>query len=209
MARDTRERLIRTTGRLLRQQGYAATGLNQVVAEAEAPKGSMYFHFPGGKEELAAAAIDRFAQRVSDHTTRELEATGSVAVAYSRFIDGYVERLEASRFRDGCAVATVSVESPPDLDELAAATGRALRLWTSDFAAALEDEGHPADHAHRLATLAVATLEGSIVMAKGERSSEPLVAAREALLPLLAAPPTPAGPSPGTPADETSEAPAP
>ena len=196
MARDTRERLIRTTGRLLRQQGYAATGLNQVVAEAEAPKGSMYFHFPGGKEELAAAAIDRFAQRVSDVTTRVLAETDSVAEAFSRFVDAYVERLERTAFRDGCAVATVSVESPPDLDELAAATGRALRMWTSDFTAALVAEGHPHDHAHRLATLAVATLEGAIVMAKGERSAEPLVAAREALLPLLAAPaPAPSHPT--------------
>jgi TetR/AcrR family transcriptional regulator, lmrAB and yxaGH operons repressor len=188
VARDTRERLIRTTARLLRQQGYAATGLNQVVAEAEAPKGSMYFHFPGGKEELAAAAIDRFAQRVADDTARVLGESDSVAEAFSRFVDGYVSRLERTDFRDGCAVANVSVESPPDLDELAAATGRALRLWTSEFTTALEAEGHPHDQAHRLATLAIATLEGAVVMAKGERSVEPLRAAREALLPLFAAP---------------------
>ena len=63
MASDTRDRLIRSTSRLLRTQGYAATGLNQVMAEAEAPRGSMYFHFPGGKVELAGAAVDRFAER--------------------------------------------------------------------------------------------------------------------------------------------------
>ena len=77
MASDTRDRLIRTTSRLLRKQGYAATGLNQVMAEAEAPKGSMYFHFPGGKEELAAAALDRFSGRVRDLMAESLAASGA------------------------------------------------------------------------------------------------------------------------------------
>ena len=58
----TRERMLDTTGRLLQHQGYAATGLNQVVAESQAPKGSLYFHFPGGKEQLAAEALERSGQ---------------------------------------------------------------------------------------------------------------------------------------------------
>ena len=55
----SREAFIASTGRLLRRQGYAATGLNEIVSRSGAPKGSLYFHFPGGKEELAAAAMER------------------------------------------------------------------------------------------------------------------------------------------------------
>ena len=188
MATDTRVRLIRTTGRLLRRQGYAATGLNQVMAEAEAPKGSMYFHFPGGKEELAAAAVDHYARRISDYTRQVLDDADSVRDALVRFVDDHIARLEKTDFAEGCAVATVAVESLPGQDELTAATGRALTLWVDDFAATLEAEGHDAATAHRLATLVVTMLEGGIVMAKGQRSGEPLLEARDALLPLLAPP---------------------
>jgi TetR/AcrR family transcriptional repressor of lmrAB and yxaGH operons len=182
---DTRDRLIKTTGRLLRQQGYAATGLNQVMTEADAPKGSMYFHFPGGKEQLAAAALDRYADRVSDYTRRALEETGSVREAFVRFMDEYVDRLQRTDYSDGCAVASVSVEATGSRPELTEATGRALQMWVGDFARALEGEGHDPEAAHRLATLIIAMMEGSIVMVKGSRSIEPMVAARDAILPLL------------------------
>ncbi len=185
MATDTRERLIKTTGRLLRQQGYAATGLNQVMAEAGAPKGSMYFHFPGGKEELAAAAVDRYADRVSAYTNRALAETGTVRDAVVRFMDEYISRLERTDFSDGCAVASVAVEANGGPTELSQATGRALGMWVDDFARALEAEGHAPADAHRLATLIIAMIEGSIVMVKGQRSIEPLVACRDAILPLL------------------------
>jgi TetR/AcrR family transcriptional repressor of lmrAB and yxaGH operons len=196
---DTRERLIRATGRLLRSQGYAGTGLNQVVAEAQAPKGSMYFHFPGGKEELAAAAIERFADRITARLTDVLDSSETVADAVARVLDGYVTLFEKSDFQEGCAVAAVAVEAAPSQERLAAATGRALRAWTGLLAAALEAEGRSPTEAHGLATLTVATMEGSIVMSRGLRSTEPFTTARDALHPLLA-PPSPdraAVPDPG------------
>jgi AcrR family transcriptional regulator len=185
VATDTRERLIKTTGRLLRQQGYSATGLNQVMAEAEAPKGSMYFHFPGGKEQLAAAAVDRFADRVSDYTRRALEESGTVREAVVRFMDEYAARLQRTDYSEGCAVASVAVEATGTRPELTQSTGRALQMWVGDFARALEAEGHEPEAAHRLATLIIAMIEGSVVMVKGSRSVEPLEAARDAILPLL------------------------
>jgi TetR/AcrR family transcriptional repressor of lmrAB and yxaGH operons len=188
VATDTRERLIKTTGRLLRQQGYAATGLNQVMAEAEAPKGSMYFHFPGGKEQLAAAAIDRYGDRVSAYTRRALAESASVRDAVARFMDEYVGRLERTSYGEGCAVGTVAMEHTGDHAELAEATCRALRMWVDDFAGALEAEGREPADAHRLATLVVAMIEGSVVLGKGQRSTEPLIACRDAILPLLAPP---------------------
>jgi TetR/AcrR family transcriptional repressor of lmrAB and yxaGH operons len=197
VASDTRDRLIRTTSRLLRQQGYAATGLNQVMAEADAPKGSMYFHFPGGKEELAASAIDRFNERVTARLAAILDESGSVRDAVSQILDDYMTLLERTDFTQGCAVATVAVESAPDRTVLAESTDRALRDWTDLVAAALEAEGRPADEAHRLGTLVIALIEGTVVMGKGERSTEPLVAVRDAVRDLLAMPsPAAAGPVP-------------
>ncbi len=180
----TRDRLISATGRLLRRQGYAATGLNQVVAEADAPKGSMYFHFPGGKEELAAAAVDRFAERITANMT-SLLARRTVAGAIEGFFDSYIEYFERTDFRDGCVVATVALDEASTHELLAKAASQALHTWVDLLADAFQSEGRDPDEAHDLATLVIAALEGTIVMAKGQRSVEPFVAARDSLKRIL------------------------
>jgi AcrR family transcriptional regulator len=186
VASDTRDRLVRTTSRLLRKQGYGATGLNQVMAEAHAPKGSMYFHFPGGKEELAAAAVDYFAERATRRLEQGLEEGDTVGGAVATFFDDYIEHLQRTDFAEGCAVATVALDAAAAHEALATATGRALRGWIDRFAQALEAEGRSAPEAHGLATLIIAAIEGTIVIGKGERSTEPLVAVQAVLQDLLA-----------------------
>ena len=186
MASDTRDRLVRTTSRLLRKQGYGATGLNEVMAEAQAPKGSMYFHFPGGKEQLAAAAIEYFAERVTRTLEDGLDRADTVGEAVADFFDNYIEHFQRTEFAEGCAVATIALDAAAAHDALAAATGRALRGWIDRFAEALEAEGRAPAEAHGLATLIVAAIEGTIVIGKGERSTEPFVAVQSVLRDLLA-----------------------
>jgi AcrR family transcriptional regulator len=188
VASDTRERLVRSTSRLLRTQGYTATGLNQVMAEADAPKGSMYFHFPGGKVQLAAAAVDLFAERSTDRMRRYIAEHATVRDAVSAIFDGYVAHLDRTGYTEGCAVATVALDAASAHETLADATGRALHAWTDLLAEALEAEGRPPAEAHGLATLVIAAIEGTIVMAKGEQSTEPIVTTRDVLGTILAPP---------------------
>lgn len=191
MASDTlptRQRLIRTTARLLRKQGYAATGLNQVMSEADAPKGSMYFHFPGGKEELAAAALDYFNDRVMGRMADGLAKADSVEQAVTGFLDDQIAYAERTEHREGCALAAVALDAASDHPSLAGATGRSFAAWIDMFAEALEAEGRPPAEARQLASLITATLEGTIVLSKGMQSTEPVAAARDALRRLLRAP---------------------
>jgi TetR/AcrR family transcriptional repressor of lmrAB and yxaGH operons len=188
VASDTRDRLVKATSRLLRTQGYGATGLNQVMSEANAPKGSMYFHFPGGKVELAAAAVDRYADRAQERMRRFLDEHDSVADAVAAIFDSYVEHLAATAYAEGCAVATVALDAAAAHPPLADATGRAFAAWTSTLTEALEAEGRTTDDAHRLAILALACMEGTIVMAKGTCSTEPIATARDTLREILAKP---------------------
>jgi TetR/AcrR family transcriptional repressor of lmrAB and yxaGH operons len=155
------------------------------MAEADAPKGSMYFHFPGGKEELAAAAVDRFAERITANMT-DLLARRSVADAVTGFFDAYIQHFERTEFRDGCVVATVALDEASTHEKLAQAASTAITTWVDLLADALESEGRSREDAHDLATLIIATLEGAIVMAKGQRSVEPFEAARRTLRAILA-----------------------
>jgi len=195
MTNDTRERMIRTTGRLLRQQGYHGTGLNQIVAEAEAPKGSMYFHFPGGKAELAAAAVDSFSDRVMVKLRDLCREQGSQAAGMAAYLDQVADGFDQVGFAEGCTVATVAAEAAPNEPRLAEATKRALHDWVNSLAQGLESEGHSPTDAHRLATAGIALIEGAIVMARGTQSSEPVRQIRAVMVELLARPVEPSKPA--------------
>lgn len=185
MASDTRDRLVRSTSRLLRTQGYGATGLNQIMAAASAPKGSMYFHFPRGKVELAAAAVDLYAERSAEQMRRQLAEHDTVRDAVTAIFDAYVDHLDRTEYVEGCAVASVALDAASAHDELADATRRAFNRWVGTLAEALEAEGRTPAEAHGLATLVIAAIEGAVTMAKGLRSTEPVATARDQLRALL------------------------
>ena len=100
-----KESLVRTAMRLFRRQGYASTGLNQILAESAAPKGSLYHYFPGGKEELAVAAVE-----LAGSMIRELlETLARKKTTRRGFVKGYCETMagwmEESGYRSGCPIA--------------------------------------------------------------------------------------------------------
>lgn len=148
----------------------------------------MYFHFPGGKEQLAAAAVDLFAERATARMQRYIAEYDTVAEAVVAIFDAYVVHLEKTAYAEGCAVATVALDAASRHQVLAEATGRAMHTWTGVLAEALQAEGHAAADAHGLATLVIATIEGTIVMAKGQQSTEPIATTRDMLATILAQP---------------------
>ncbi|MGW5395007.1 TetR/AcrR family transcriptional regulator [Streptomyces sp. NPDC003952] len=148
----TRERLVRTASRLLQHGGYENTPVKQLVREAGATLGSLYHFFPGGKQELAVAAI---------HFGDE----------------EFAEALEASDWRDGCPVTTTALESVGRLPELQAACARAFANWQELVAAKLLACGHPEAEARELAVTVINTLEGAEMTSQVTRSRTPLLLA--------------------------------
>src|ERR1700759_5271302 len=109
--RASRRAFLSATGVLLRRQGYAATGLSEIVDRSGAPRGSLYFHFPGGKEELAVAAIERSGEALRRGTAATMAAPGGTAEGVAMLIDALAEGLEGSGYADGCPIATVALET--------------------------------------------------------------------------------------------------
>src|ERR1700753_2620801 len=109
--RSSREAVVSSTAKLLRRQGYAATGLNEIVARSGAPRGSLYFHFPGGKQELALAAVEHSRQQLRGAIAAVMASPGGAARTLGGLIDALAAGLEASGYRDGCPIATVTLET--------------------------------------------------------------------------------------------------
>ena len=182
-----RNAIIDAAARLFRRQGYAATGILEIAERAGAPKGSLYHYFPGGKDQIAEAAV-RFAGARVATTLREFaDATPSAA----ELVKAYGARLERwmaqSGFRDGCPITTTLLETAPQLAGPTAAGREAFAAWRGIIAAALLRDGASRAEARRLSTLVIAALEGAMILARVEGDGKAIADVTAALVQLLRA----------------------
>lgn len=178
-APDSRTRMIASAAELFREQGYSATGFRDVVEHSGAPRGSIYHHFPGGKAQLAEEVV----QLASDITARRIEraaAAGDPQAMLDAFADGWRRQLERSDFRAGCPVVAVAVEADA-ASAVTAAAAAAFERWEALFAQALRRSGIPRARAGRIATLAIAAIEGAVIQCRAARSVTPLAEVRREL----------------------------
>lgn len=173
---DTRQRMVDTAVRLFRTQGYAATSWRGLVAESGTPWGSVQHHFPGGKQELALAALQRSEDYVLGAIRIAFEKHPDTGDALAWWFSKAQLLLERSDWEQGCPIAMLSLHSGDPA--VAEASRHALTTWIAALSAALAGRGY--DDAGTLALSIITTLEGALVLAKGLRDPAPLeLAARE------------------------------
>lgn len=174
MATDTRERILDTTERLLRQKGFRGTGLSEIIRESGAPRGSIYFHFPDGKEQIVREAMLRGVRRISGLVISLLRESADPVEAVRAYVRVAAEELEASNYLFGCPVAPVVLDLPDPDSALAEACRKAFDEWCSHYIDALYAAGVERSRAESLATMAVASVEGALLIARARRDVMPL-----------------------------------
>ena len=179
-----RAALVAATGRLLRQRGYAGPSVSEFLDAAGASNGSMYHHFPGGKEELAAAAIEAAADAVEAALLGAFDDTDDVVVAAQRSIDGMISALEADP-RDGCPVAPTALDAAGTSEPLRLAAAKAFGRWSDVFERALA-RSRDADIAASQARVLLSAIEGALLLDRTSHETAHLRALREAVPTLLA-----------------------
>ncbi len=169
-----RDAIVAAAATLFRRRGYAATGVNEIAELSGAPKGSLYHYFPRGKDEIGEAAVHFAAARVTA-TLEELFRTTSSAPALIR---AYCTRLAGwmakSGFRDGCPIATTLLEAAPQSEGVTDAGREAFAQWSRVIARALARDGFAKGEAEQFALLAIAAIEGALILARVSRSAEPI-----------------------------------
>ncbi|MGP1276322.1 MAG: TetR/AcrR family transcriptional regulator [Caulobacterales bacterium] len=171
---STRDRLVGAAARLFQERGYAATGLNEVLAVAGAPKGSLYHHFPDGKEGLAIAAALRAGQRFLETLRQDAGESRSTAELIVRFTGRLAGWLEQSEFQIGCPIATMTLEQAAISQRLAETLTGIFTSWQDALADRLVGDGLDAGQAREQAELALCTIEGALILARAQRSAEPV-----------------------------------
>jgi len=174
---DSKQRMIVAARRLFRERGYFGTALSEVVNESAAPRGSLYFHFPGGKEELATEVALLHSAEAIAHINRAAGSTGTAADLIAAFIRRSRDEIVASDYREGCAIAPIVIDSTPASLGLTDTTRRGFQDVIATLAARLAEKGVPEDRAGRLALNAVTAMEGALILGRVLRSPEPFDAA--------------------------------
>jgi TetR/AcrR family transcriptional repressor of lmrAB and yxaGH operons len=171
---SSREAFLAGTAELLRRQGYAATGLSEIVAASGAPKGSLYFHFPGGKEQLAVEAMDRSAAQLTGAIGAILAAHERTGDALAALADALAEQLAGSGYASGCPIATVVLEQAVVSEPVREAGANAFAAWTDAIEQRLLSDGMAPAAASRRALLALCAIEGALIVSRAQRRPEPL-----------------------------------
>jgi TetR/AcrR family transcriptional regulator, lmrAB and yxaGH operons repressor len=179
-----RAELVAATGKLLRRRGYSGTSVSDFLDAADAANGSLYHHFPGGKEELVSAAIEAAAEQVEAALLSAFDSTDDVVVAVQRSIDGMIAAFEADP-RDGCPVAPTALDAAGISEPLRLATAAAFARWSGVFEHALA-RTRDADTAAAQARVLLSAIEGALLLDRTAHSTEHLEALRDAVAGLLA-----------------------
>jgi TetR/AcrR family transcriptional repressor of lmrAB and yxaGH operons len=175
-AQKHKDNLVETAMRLFREQGYASTGLQQILAESGAPKGSLYHYFPGGKESLGEAAVTlagaRIEEMLSGLATKHPRDAKAFVTAYCNVMAGW---MKESQFYSGCPVATTLLETVPQSPALTEVGGNVLDSWITTIASVFVASGLPKCQAKERAQFLVAAMEGALIISRVRGSARPIL----------------------------------
>ncbi|WP_329054776.1 TetR/AcrR family transcriptional regulator [Amycolatopsis sp. NBC_01488] len=171
---DTRQRMLDTAADLFQTQGYHATGLTQLTTAGGAPKGSLYFHFPGGKEQLAAEAVRLSSERTGAMLEGVLRDAPDAPTAIEWAVEALAVFLSESDFQRGCPLATVALDAAAESEPIREACADGYASWHDLLRNYLAGQQLSAERADELATVVLAAIEGGLLLARTRRDLAPL-----------------------------------
>jgi len=177
----TDQRIVRSMWELLRMQGYAATGIQELAQAAEAPIGSIYHHFPGGKRAVAAAALRESGAAYIQLLPMLLDRHADLATAIKEAFAAAAEDVANTGWANMCPVGTVAGEIADTEPELRQVAAEVIASWVDAGIRYLAGRGL-SDADGRAAMYAIlSALEGGFLLARAQHTAEPLLAAGRAV----------------------------
>ncbi|MFZ6028592.1 MAG: TetR/AcrR family transcriptional regulator [Chloroflexota bacterium] len=171
---NTREHILQTTCDLMEKQGYYGTGLNEIIKESGAPKGSLYHYFPEGKEQIASEAVLQSGKTTATRIQNGLSGSGCVAQAIYDFVLKIADHVESSGFAAGSPLTAVAMETATKSERINLACREAYSLLETVFKEKLLEEGYAEAKADELGTFVTAAIEGGIILSRTCHTGDPL-----------------------------------
>jgi TetR/AcrR family transcriptional regulator, lmrAB and yxaGH operons repressor len=179
---DAKQRMVRAARQLIRERGYHATAISDVLERSGAPRGSVYFHFPGGKPQLAMEAAESHAHEQVQHIDRAAGQADSAAGFVEAYLDLAREGMVNSDYSRGCGIAPLVTEAAQqESAEIGDVSRHGFSVMTDRLAFHLVDFGLDSASARLLADAIMAGVEGALVTSRALRSPSPFEAVRAVL----------------------------
>jgi TetR/AcrR family transcriptional repressor of lmrAB and yxaGH operons len=176
---DAKRRMVDAARELIRERGLNATALSDVLERSGAPRGSVYFHFPGGKKQLAVEAAESHAAVQVALIDELADRADSAAALVRSYVTAARDGMVNSLYSRGCGVAPLVLEGSEEL----ARTGRdGLTAMVDRIATHLNAFGLQRTAARELADAVIAGVEGAMVTSRAFRSPSPFDAVQTSLL---------------------------
>ncbi len=188
---STRDQIIAATCDLLEAQGFHATGMAEIIQASGAPRGSLYYYFPDGKEGLVAEAIARSGEAAAQRIKATLDIGECRAHAFTHFTDQIAAAIEQSGFRSGGPLTAVAMETTTTSERLNLACREAYDRLKQAFDERLIAAGYAQAKAAELAEFITAAIEGGIILSRTYHSGDPLRRIGRQVAAMLAASPPP------------------
>ena len=172
-----KERILESAIFLMRQSGLSGAGINQILAHSGAPKGSMYYYFPGGKVQIAGDALTLYGKRVASTFEAVLsrrKRPGDKIRALFRFVAG---RFEEGQFEQSCAAGAVALDLHSELADLQPVIANVMASWRTVIARHLPMRNRV--RRESFAGLVISAIEGAYIRGRAERSKNPFLEAGE------------------------------
>ena len=176
-----RDQILQTTISLLEKQGYHATGLNEIVKESGTPKGSLYYYFPEGKDQITAEAVLQSGRATAEHIRNGLAGQGNPAQTIHDFILLVAENVERSGFSAGSPLTAVAMETSTSNERINLACRAAYGMIEGAFMERFLSNGMEQVRAQNLATFITSSIEGGIILSRTYHTADPLRQVAQAL----------------------------
>jgi AcrR family transcriptional regulator len=164
--------MLITAAEVMRERGASGVTIDEVLARSGAPRGSVYYHFPHGRNQMLAEAL----QYAGDAITADIDAAAGrgAKVLLRQFVEFWERVLAESDFHAGCPVVAAAIGSADDEVRLSDEAARIFAHWRTALAWAFVADGFVESDADSLAVMSIAALEGAVVLCRSASSSEPL-----------------------------------
>jgi AcrR family transcriptional regulator len=181
MSTSTRERILTAMAELMRRQGYGATTVKQVSEAAHAPMGSLYHHFPQGKQQIAAEALRAAGAAYIQLLPLLMDAQDDLREAVPAAFAEAAEQMEQSGWINMCPVATIAGEIADSEPALRGVAAEILDSWIDRGTEYFTGRGLDPTAARRFTLALLSALEGAFILSRTLHSTEPLRAAGHAV----------------------------
>ena len=171
-----RSELVNTAASLFQSQGYSATGVSQIIKESKTPRGSFYYYFPNGKEELANETILHTGEEIRLILAGAFTNADSFSQGVENITNKIANWFAKSGFTAGCPITAVHLEKTPENELLTQASRFVFASWVETVEKFALHHGH-ADQATELAEATIISLEGAWILARATQSKRPFMIA--------------------------------